>query len=325
MSVTRKILILAFFILVVVELVIFIPESVDVIKDYSDLSQIDPSEDVEQDMKGVHLIEASEGQKEWELWAENATSYKSKAEWNLKEIRVKFFGQKGVFYDVYGENGKITMADKNIEILGEVKLISSNGYRFFTNKILYSSEGRLIEAPKIVKMLGPKTKVRGDELSLVGNRMNIHIQESRMEVLGNIRANKVIENRRKIKIKSELALFSGRSNEVIFEKNVVVDVNSIRVTGPKAQFVYKQETSEIDYVSFDGGVRLSDKNKWATSQKLEAFVSQNKFIFKGNPRLVQGADELQGQEIVLIDGGNLVKVVKANANIDKERLQESKE
>ena len=316
----RRLIIVAFFILLVFELVILIPETLDIIKKPSIVDSQD-AENVEQDMVGVHLVEASEGVKEWELWSKKATSYKGLPEWNLKSIRVKFFGEKGVFYDVKGQHGKISMESKDMEILGDVEILSSNGYRFVTNKVKYVSSTRILEAPKKIIMWGQKDSKKGDELYVTANKMQTLLKNSIMIVQGNVRARKPFNRDETIYIRSNEAHFSGVSQRVKFIGKVVVDMNAMRVTGPRASFSYLKNSRKIDFISVSGGVKLSDSNKWATAEKINAYVSENKFVFKGSPRLVQGGDELRGQEIVFLDGGNIVKVLKANAQMDKQNIE----
>jgi lipopolysaccharide export system protein LptA len=49
----------------------------------------------------------------------------------------------------------------------------------------------------------------------------------------------------------------------------------------------------------------------------------NRFVFRGNPRVVQNNDELRGDEIVFLDGGKRVQVKSARAKVDQKRLEKS--
>jgi lipopolysaccharide export system protein LptA len=77
-------------------------------------------------------------------------------------------------------------------------------------------------------------------------------------------------------------------------------------------------------VEFTGGARVSDSEKWATAQNLNVDFDSNRFIFRGNPRVVQNNDELRGEEIIFLDGGKQVQVRSARAKVDEKRLQKDK-
>ena len=45
---------------------------------------------IEQAMKGLHLVETSEGEKEWELWADEALAFKAEQQWTLENVKAIF-------------------------------------------------------------------------------------------------------------------------------------------------------------------------------------------------------------------------------------------
>jgi lipopolysaccharide export system protein LptA len=90
----------------------------------------------------------------------------------------------------------------------------------------------------------------------------------------------------------------------------------MRITGPEAVFEYGREQNLVKSVQVSGGVRVSDLEKWVTSQKVSVNFDKDRYVFSGNPRVVQNNDELQGEEIVFLEGGKKVEVFKARANVE---------
>ena len=82
--------------------------------------------------------------------------------------------------------------------------------------------------------------------------------------------------------------------------------------------------NQITSVQVDGGVFASDIDKTATAKQLFAYISQDRYVFRGNPKLVQNSDELRGEEIVFLEKGKKVLVQSAKAKVDRERLEEDK-
>ena len=96
----------------------------------------------------------------------------------------------------------------------------------------------------------------------------------------------------------------------------------MRITGPEASFAYDSKRDLIKTVNFTGGARVSDADKWATAQNVRVDFETNRYVFRGNPRVMQNNDELRGEEIVFLDGGKRVQVKSARAKVDENRLEQ---
>lgn len=275
---------------------------------------------VEQLMRGAHLVETREGEKEWELWAESATAYKMQDSWSLQAVRTRIFGKGGVYFTVTGDRGVIEVKSKDMKVQGNVKIRSSNGYVFQTEAMDYRSLHRLLQAPQPVKMWGPKD-VEGNSLFLRGQSMEADMNNSLMKVNRDVVSEKAIQGGRRLLIRSQKAVFSGKSNLAHFIGDVVMDLETMRIIGPEAIFEYGHETNLVKSVQVFGGVKVSDLDKWATAQKVNVNFEKDRYVFRGSPRVVQNSDELRGEEIVFHNGGKKVEVFKARAKVDNSRLE----
>lgn len=275
---------------------------------------------IDQSMKGMHMIETQEGAKDWELWADRAVSIKAKDLLELEKVKAVFFSQNGVSFTVTGSKGQVQVKDKSLWVEGRVITRSSNGYVFRTERVAYDSKSRQLHAPEHVEMLGPKD---GDGLSLklTGIGMSASLEQNSMEVLRDVKAEKTLDKGRKAFIKSQRAQFSGKDRTAKFLGDVILDMDSMRITGPAAQFEWDAKAQAVKTVNFSGGARVSDADKWATAQSVRVDFEKNRFVFRGNPRVVQNNDELRGEEIVFYDGGKRVQVQRARAKVDEKRLE----
>ncbi|MCB0364827.1 MAG: LPS export ABC transporter periplasmic protein LptC [Bdellovibrionaceae bacterium] len=310
------------FVVLVVEIIVIAPKDVDQPppEDSEETVAADSDSGVEQLMRGAHLVETREGEKEWELWADTATSYKEKAQWSLQTVKTRFFGKDGVHFTVTGERGTVQVQTKDMTVKGNVRIRSSNGYIFKTEEVMYHSGERRLMAPLPVTMWGIKDEA-GHSLHLRGQSLEADLNNALMTVSRDVRGEKPFKNEKRLLIRSQRADFSGKSNLARFSGEVVMDFDSMRITGPEAVFEYGPDANLVRSVHVSGGVRVSDLDKWATSQKVSVNFDKDKYVFRGNPKVVQNNDELQGEEIVFLDGGKRVEVLKARAKVDKSRME----
>jgi len=282
-------------------------------------SEMEVGEGVDQSMKSMHMIETQEGRKEWELSADRAKTVKGNEILHLANVKAIFFSDSGTTFTVTGEKGLVEVNSKNLHISGNVVTRSSNGYVFRTESMQYASKDRLLTAENRVEMTGPRDS-KGENLRLTGVGMRASLLESNMEILSDVRAQKGLEHGRQATIRSHRSLFSGKNRTAKFLGNVVLDMDAMRITGPEAEFAYDSSRQLIKTANFTGGARVSDAQKWATAQNVDVDFEANRFVFRGSPRVVQGSDELRGQEIVFIDGGKRVQVKGARADMDQNRV-----
>jgi LPS export ABC transporter protein LptC/lipopolysaccharide transport protein LptA len=270
----------------------------------------------EQKMEGVHLVESKSGSRDWELFSENAESTKSDGSWILGNVKVLFYNAEKVDYTVTGKVGNIEAHSKNMKITGDVVTQSANGYTFYSNSVFYDAAKRIITSPESIKMVGPPDeKTKG--LVLEGGSMETFVEQSLMKIHGNVKAEKLLADGKQFVIKSKQAEFSGKNRMASFIGDVSIDVGTLKLEGPEANFEYRPGVNLLQSVTVKGGVKVSDLDKIATSDSVKFDPEQNKFTFNGRPRVVQNNDEITGDQIIFIDGGKKVKVEKVKAKADK--------
>ena len=313
------------FTILVVEVVVLAPDSLNSdsekqtgVKDLAD--ELDAS-GLQQAMRGVHLIETSEGEKEWELWADQALAFQTEQHWSLETVKAIFTGNDGVYFVVTGDSGDVEPETKNMRVRGNVRTESSNGYVFETDFVDYDSSTRLLKSPNQVQVWGPKG-LKAERFEMEGVGMDVHVETSQVELLSEVKATRGLKDGRTARIRSDRASLSGVKNSASFHGDVVIDLDDMRIAGPDAEFLYNEASSEVESLKVSNGVQVSDALKYATSENLTVDFDQRKFVFRGSPRVVQNNDELIGEEIVFLDGGDRVKVQKVRARVDEDSLQE---
>jgi LPS export ABC transporter protein LptC len=269
----------------------------------------------EQKMKGIHLVEAKEGSRDWELFSEAGEGYLGKGAWELKNVRVLFYNKEKVSYTVTGDLGTIDGKSKDIRIKGNVVTKSENGYVFKTPSIFYNSEKRRILSPEKVSMVGPADEM-GEGFALDGFNMTVLVDEDLMNISEKVRGAKKFKDGKTFMISSDKAEFSGKSRQAKFIDRVEMKYGTLSLQGPLATFHYQGSSSLVNYVQMEGGVKVSDMDKVATAETVNLDLLQNMFTFRGKPKVIQNNDELSGEEIVFLDGGKKVKVEKVRARME---------
>ena len=314
------------FLILVVEILIFSPKELGIspADDHAPQSISPPkSTGAGQVMSDVYSIEANGEVKEWELWADKALGPRNNTdEWTIQKVRVKFYASNGVTYNVTGKTGHVVPIKNDIRIDGNVITKSSNGYTFKTESVFYASGAKRLTSPGNVEMNGP-ADASGGPLKLTGADLKADFGTNEITISRNVKARKVVKKDRVATLTSHRASFSGRTNTAQFFEDVVMDVDSMRVTGPEAHFVYDPTTHSLDSVEIAGGIKVTDNDKFATAKSVNVNFMDDRTIFSGSPRVVQNGDEMTGDEIVFLDGGHKVQVSNLKANFNPQSVQES--
>jgi lipopolysaccharide export system protein LptA len=266
------------------------------------------------------MVEAKQDGKEIELWAARAVRPKDREEWILDDVRVKFYATNGVSYTVVGKTGGVTTASYAMWVKGNVVTKSSNGYTFKSESVFYDPKVKRLTSPLQIAMEGP-ADANGSRLYLDGEDMIADLLTNQLNVNRNVRARRKVQGEKTAQIQSNSAVFSGKSNLAEFKGNVIVDIETMRLTGPEARFSYDPLVHNLDSMTVAGGVRVTDSDKSATSGSVAVYFKDDKYVFKGSPRVIQQQDELIGDEIIFLRGGKQVQVINAKAQVDPSRTE----
>lgn len=310
----RNPIFLVLLVLLFVEVLIIFPSRVDHSGEDplpDDTEQTTPlSGPAEQKMEGVHLVESQGGNRDWELFAKAAEGDQRLA-WSLRDVRVLFYKDEQVEFTVTGREGTIDTKSRDMRIRGSVQVVSGNGYQFRTEEVSYDARRRRILSPGSVLMTSPADR-DGAGMTVQGVRMVADVERSWMQIASNVRANKPLRQGRKMSLTSDSAEFSGRNREAHFKGKVVMTYGDSKIEGPEALF-RTGSANEISNILVRGGIKVTDQNKFATSEDLDLDLISDRFVFTGQPKVYQDSDELTGERIIFLEGGKKVRVESVRA------------
>lgn len=308
--------------ILVIEILVLAPKEIGSLEDsppeITKSSEKDENRRSGQIMKDVHSVEAKKDGKEWELWAASAHQPDANQVWTIERVKVKFYGADGVVYTVTGKEGRVSPNEKGIrdlKISGNVVTRSSNGYVFKSESAFYDSRKKRLISPTEIEMRAPPDK-DGGRMTLMGSDMVADMETNEISVNKSVRTSKELKDAKKLVISSDRAVFSGKTKMAHFIGNVVINYETMTLSGPEARFAYDRTGEVLQSVYVSGGIRVTDTDKFAVSRSVNVDFINDEVVFRGSPRVTQRGDQLTGDEIVFLKGGSKVQVKNARARIE---------
>ena len=135
-------------------------------------------------LKQVHLQEQGRDGSRWQLDAEYSETFEEQNKTTMKKVTVKVDqpskGDQGSrSWTVTGDEGDLNQETKNVELRGNVVLISSDGLRLETDRLRWDAEGQrawtedpvvIYRAGAVVRGTGFESKV-AEEISSIKGRV----------------------------------------------------------------------------------------------------------------------------------------------------------
>lgn len=266
-----------------------------------------PKELEAQTIKNFHIVDTKAQKKELDLWAIEAHKPMGSPEWKMEEVKAQFYSENAT-YTVTGKTGTVDEVKKTMVIEGNVKLTSTNGYIFYTEKLRYNPDTRKIVSDDKVSLEGPPEEKAG-RLYLEGVGLAVEMETNLMIMQSKVKGFKTMSDNRVMNISSDRGEFSGKKKSAAFKNNVVIKVDQMLVRGNYAIFQYKE--GHLDTMFMDGGIHMQDQDKSGSSGEAIVYFTEDKYIFRKKPFVTQNDNELIGDEITIFNKGQRVQVKNA--------------
>jgi len=132
------------------------------------------------ELKKIRFVEDKQGQKTWELEAESVQQYQQQNMMVLEDVKVTFYAKEGRIIHLTGKQGKVYQDSKNVDLLGDVVLTSSDGYKLKTHSASYR------HSEKIVSTSDP-VEIEGEQLRLTGTGMLVNVEAKTFRILSQVK------------------------------------------------------------------------------------------------------------------------------------------
>ena len=135
-----------------------------------------PHGEADMRLEKIRLVEDKHGKKTWELDAKAIQQYQGQNIILLEDVKVTFFTKDGRSFILSGNQGKVYQDSKNMELVGDVRLSSSDGYRLRTHSVSYQHADKKVTTPDPVE-------IEGKEIQVVGKGMQVDMEAKIIKIL----------------------------------------------------------------------------------------------------------------------------------------------
>jgi LPS export ABC transporter protein LptC len=147
------------------------------------------SDRVDLQVRNVRFTDVGASGMKWELMADMARYQKKENLALFEKLTVKLVTKEGRTFVMTGDRGRLNTESRDIEIEGNVGIVSDNGDRFKTDHLRYLNAKKLIETEGSVVMENKSIRVSG-----VG--MTLSLEERKVALLSQVRASFTGERRK---------------------------------------------------------------------------------------------------------------------------------
>ncbi|MBP1696073.1 MAG: lptC [Deltaproteobacteria bacterium] len=131
-------------------------------------------------LKKIRFVEDKQGQKTWELEAESVQQYQEQNMMVLEDVKVTFYAKEGRIIYLTGKQGKVYQDSKNVDLLGDVVLTSSDGYQLKTHSASYRHSEKTVSTPDPVE-------IDGEQIRLTGKGMLVDVEAKTFKILSQVK------------------------------------------------------------------------------------------------------------------------------------------
>jgi len=138
------------------------------------------TEGADMQLKKIRFVEDKQGQKTWELEAESVHQYQEQNIMVLEDVKVTFYAKEGRVIYLTGKQGKVYQDSKNVDLLGDVVLTSSDGYQLKTHSASYRHLEKIVSTPDPVE-------INGEQIRLTGKGMLVNVEAKTFKILSQVK------------------------------------------------------------------------------------------------------------------------------------------
>ncbi len=131
-------------------------------------------------MEKIRFVEDKQGQKTWELEAKLIQQYQGQNIMLIEEVKLTLFTKEGQSFIISGNQGRVYQESKNMELVGDVVLTSSDGYRLKTHSISYHHLEKQVTTSDPVE-------IEGEQIRVVGKGMWVDMEAKIFKVLSQVK------------------------------------------------------------------------------------------------------------------------------------------
>lgn len=103
-----------------------------------------------------------------------------------------------------------------------------------------------------------------------------------------------------VSVTSDRLEADDKLHQIRFVGNVVARQGDVVIYAGKLVLIYPESGRDIDRIEASGSVRIVQGSRVATGEKASFYNKERKIVLTGSPRVYQGDDFLEGDEIIVL-------------------------
>ena len=111
-----------------------------------------------------------------------------------------------------------------------------------------------------------------------------------------------------INITSESLTADNKAHTALFEKNVVAKTTDLTIHSDKMLVYYKEDGGTVTKIEATGNVKVLKEARIITSKSATYYENEDKVIFTGEPRAMDGDNVVSGTKITYFIGNDRFQV-----------------
>jgi len=131
-------------------------------------------------LQKIRFVEDKQGQKTWELEAESVQQYQKQNIMVLENVKLTFYAKEGRVVHLTGRQGKVYQDSKNVDLVGDVVLTSSDGYQLKTHSASYRHSENIVSTADPVE-------IEGEQIRLTGKGMLVDVEAKTFKILSQVK------------------------------------------------------------------------------------------------------------------------------------------
>src|SRR5574340_1812521 len=111
-----------------------------------------------------------------------------------------------------------------------------------------------------------------------------------------------------INITSETLTADNKAHTALFEKNVVARTTDLTIHSDKMLVFYKEDSGTVTKIEATGNVKVLKEARIITSKSAVYYADEDKVVFTGEPRAMDGENVVSGTKIIYLMGSDRFQV-----------------
>jgi len=264
-------------------------------------------------LMGLKYYESVGGKKHWYIESKYAELHRKENYAFLTEVMAQFFAKStGNTVTTLSQYGR-SWNDKNlIELEGDVRIHSKNGYLFEMDKMNYNSKRHEFVSDDFVKMRGPN--IHRPKMILSGTGLQADIDHEEFFLQKNVTAERKMKGSGALKIQSDSGQFFTNESRAVFLGQVKAKMPQTFIESDVFEL---SMDAEEETISASGKVLLKNRGRTATAESALIELNGTEILLEGRAQIETENNRVEGRRIKIYTDDDRIDVEEASGSAVK--------